>query len=450
MLTTRSQYQNDKVLVPIKLAERRILAILCYFTEDCIGPLGVNLTCHNKYEDDKKESQDFCLGWKKQPCPVAEKSTYFSSTAWEFTSAKEVWGFPTVAQYCTYGGGGYFMKLDVNRDVCVIIFDELVQFQWFDIQTRAVILEFTLYNANTNLFVYSKFVGEFPEVGGFLPYIDIQVFRLFLNSGSEGDFLLFLQFFFFLFVIAATFAMAYQVFTDVKAFFRSVWNCLDVLALLMSYTTISIFLYKITIIQKTIEQFESDKNAYVGFENLAFYDFITNTSYGVLVFLLSVRVSRILGYSGKINEMAAVISNAANDLYGFLLIFGISYFAYVICGTLLFGKEQEKYKDVFQTYGTLTEAIIGKNRVSNILTAKPGFAEFYYFTFVLFVLMTLATMAAAILNFSISTVRKEHQKLAPTNIIEVIFDRLGMLVRKLKPAKKNESKETYFCMKYSI
>lgn len=332
------------------------------------------------------------------------------------------------------------MKLDVNRDVCVIIFDELVQFQWFDAQTRGVILEFTLYNANTNLFVYSKFVAEFPEVGGFLPYIDIQVFRLYLNTGPDGDFVLFLQFFFLLFVIAATFSLAYQMFTDVKAFFKSVWNMLDVLALAMSYTTISIFIYKIFIIQKTIETFESDKNAYVGFENLAFYDFITNTSYGVLVFLLSVRVSRILGYSGKINEMAAVISNAASDLYGFLLIFGISYFAYVICGTLLFGKEQEKYKDVFQTYGTLTEAIIGKNRVSNILTAKPGFAEFYYFTFVLFVLMTLATMAAAILNFSISTVRKEHQKLAPTNIIEVIFDRLGMLVNKLKPAKKNSGR----------
>ncbi|XP_053393015.1 uncharacterized protein LOC123564401 isoform X2 [Mercenaria mercenaria] len=425
-------YMEDLSNVRVGPARLRQLRIR---QEDCIGPLGVNLTCHNKYEDEKKEMQNFCLGWKNQPCPVAEKSTYFSSAAWEFTSADEVWGFPTVAQYCTYGGGGYFMKLDVNRDVCEIIFDELVQFTWFDVQTRAVILEFTLYNANTNLFVYSKFAAEFPEFGGFLPYLDIQVFRLFLNTGSKGDFLLFLQFFFLLFVIAATFALAYQMFTDVKAFFKSVWNMLDIVALIMSYTTISIFIYKIFIIRKTIEVFENDKNEYVGFENLAFYDFITNTAYGVLVFLLSVRVSRILGYSGKINEMAAVISHAASDLYGFLLIFAITYFSYVICGTLLFGKEQEKYKDVFQTYGTLTEAIIGKNRVSNILTAKPGFAEFYYFTFVLFVLMTLATMAAAILNFSISMVRKEHQKLAPTNIIEVVFDRIGKLLNKFGPSK---------------
>lgn len=397
------------------------------------------MTCRNKYIDKKKETQDMCVGWRESPCPVSEKSTYFTSPAWQYTSADEVWGFPTVAQYCTYGGGGYFMKLDVNREVCVSIFDELVQLSWFDDKTRGVILEFTLYNANTNLFVYSKYVAEFPEVGGFLPYIDIQVFRLYSRTGPDGEYILFLQFFFLLIVFAATFKCIYEVCTDAKSYFKSVWSMLDLIALIMSYITISIFIYKISIIQKTTEVFENDKNAYVGFENLAFYDFIANTAYGILVFLLSVRVSRILGYSGKINEMASVIKTAANDLYGFLMIFGITYFSYVLCGTLLFGKEQQKYKDLFQTYGTLTEAIIGKNRVSNILLSKPGFAEFYYFTFVLFVLMTLATMAAAILNFSISVVRKEQQKIAPTNIVEVIFDRLGRLVSKVLPSRNSNT-----------
>lgn len=400
--------------------------------------------CHNKFEESKKETKDFCLGWKNQPCPVAERASFFSSPAWEFTSADEIWGFPTIAQYCTYGGGGYFMKLDVNRDVCEIIFDELLHSLWFDVQTRAIILEFTLYNVNTNLFVYSKYVAEFPEVGGFLPYIDTQVFRLYLNTGPDGDFILFLEFFFFLIVLAATFVCVYEIVTDARAFFRSVWNILDIVALLMSYTTISIFIFKMFVIKRTIEIFENDKNAYVGFENLAFYDFITNTAFGILVFLLSVRVSRILGYSGKINEMAAVISNAASDLSGFLLIFGITYFAYVIWGTLLFGKEQERYKDVFQTYGTLTEAIVGKNRVSNILSAKPGFAEFYYFTFVLFVLMTLATMAAAILNFSIAVVKKQQEKLAPTNIVEVIIDRIGKLFQKFRPSEDKKQGASYF------
>ncbi|KAL4239961.1 hypothetical protein ACF0H5_000758 [Mactra antiquata] len=421
-------YMEDLANVRVGPARLRQLRVK---PEHCVGPLMDLFTvCHDSYDEKRKETSDYCLRWYPMPCPVAQKSEYFSSDAWLYVSADEVWGFPTVASYATYGGGGYFMKLDVNRDVCGIIFAELVKASWFDAQTRAVILEFTLYNANTNLFIYSKFVAEFPQVGGFIPYTDIQVFRLYPTPDSQ-NYILFLQFVFLLIVLVATLHIIYNLATDARSFLKIFWNILDIVSLIMSYTTISIFIYKIFVIRKTIETFQEDKNAYVGFENLAFYDFVANTAYGVLVFLLSIRVSRILGYSGKINEMAAVISHAASDLYGFLLIFGITYMSYVLFGTLLFGKDTEKYKDLFQTYGTLTEAVIGKNRVANILTAKPGWAEFFYFTFVLFVLMTLATMAAAILNFSISVVKLEQKELSPTNIVEVILERIANFFRKL-------------------
>lgn len=341
-----------------------------------------------------------------------------------------------MAKYGEYAGGGYFMKLDVNRDVCVKIFSELIRHNWFDDQTRAVILEFTLYNVNTNLFVYSKFVAEFPEVGGFIPFVDIQVFRLLRDSGSAGNYILFLQFVFLLLMLAATLKCFYDLFTDAKGYFKSFWNLLDITALIMSYVSVGLYIYNYTILEKTLASFKQDRNKYVGFENLAFYDFTVNVTYALLVFILSIRVSRILGYSGKINEMADVIRKAREDLVGFAIIFGITYFAFVTWGTLLFGSETADYRDLFHTYGTLTEAVIGKNRLNTIIASKPGFAEFYYFTFVIFVLFTLVTMAASILNFSISHVKKEHQKLAPTNIVEVILDRIGKVLSKLRPKGK--------------
>ena len=412
-------------------------------SESCKGPLGEGKTCYSKYRDSKLDKQDYCVGWFPQPCDVAEKSDYFTSPAWEFISADEVWGFFTMATYATYGGGGYFMKLDVNKEVCLKIFEELARFNWYDRKTRVSILEFTLYNANKNLFVYSKFVAEFPEVGGVITFTDVQVFRLYLNTGKDGDFILLLEFLFALLVIGATFKMIYEIATDGCKYFKSVWNLLDIMALLMSYTTIIMYIYKLSILDRTISLFHEDKNAYVGFENLAFYDYFVNTTHALLVFILSVRVSKILGYSGKINEMAAVISSSASDLGGFFLIFAISYFAYVILGTELFRNDTEKYKDLFQTYGTLTEAIVGKNRLANILTSKPGYAEFYYFTFVLFVLLTLATLAAAILNFSITHVKEEQKKMAPTNIVEILADRIAWLFRWISKKLSRKSNGMY-------
>ena len=316
------------------------------------------------------------------------------------------------------------MKLDVNSHVSKEIFLELIENEWFDVQTRAVILEFTVYNANANLFAYAVFVGEFPEVGGFIPYVEMHVFRLYLHAGPDGEFILILKFAFCMMALLATLKMLYEAMGDTKAFFRCVWNYLDIAALLMSYITIGVYIYMLGVVQKTIDIFHNDQNAYVGFENIAFIDFLSNTTFGALVFLLSIRVSRILGYSGKINEMAAVISNASGDLLGFLVIFSFTTFAYVLWGNMLFGKDEAKYRSLFKSFGTITEAIIGKNRIATILLSKPLFAELYYFTFVLFVLLTLATMAAAILNFSISAVRKEQEKISSTNIVEVLWDRL--------------------------
>ena len=402
---------------------------LILFAESCRGPLGSVFSheCCNMYADWKVETSDYCIGWNLMPCAVSEKADYFSSPAWLYNSSAEVWGFPTMAEYTTYMGGGYFMKLDVNKEVSVKIFDELVQQSWIDRQTRVVILEFTLYCISSNLFAYVKFVAEFPEVGGVIPYTDIQIFRLFTNSKN----ILFLQFFFVLIVLAATVYVLYEICSNGTLYFKAIWNWLDMLALVMSYTTIIVFVIKLLIRNKTLDLFHQDKNAYVSFENLAFYDFVVNTTHGVLVFLLSVRVSRILGYSGKINEMAAVITSSAGDLAGFLVIFSVTYYAYVQLGTLLFGKGTSKYRDLFHTYGTLTEAIVGKNRLGVILTSQPMLAEFYYFTFVLFVLLTLATMAAAILNFSISQVKKESKEIQAPNIVEVIFDKLGAFIARL-------------------
>ncbi|WAQ96230.1 hypothetical protein MAR_028920 [Mya arenaria] len=106
---------------------------------------------------------------------------------------------------------------------------------------------------------------------------------------------------------------------------------------------------------------------------------------------------------------------------------------------MLFGSAEEKYSSYFKSYGTLTEAIIGKNRISNILVSKPIYAELYYFTFVLFVLFTLSTMAAAILNFSITYVKEEQAKITPKNILEVLFGRVLVFVNMIKGVKKKSA-----------
>ena len=56
----------------------------------------------------------------------------------------------------TYTGSGYYLDLDITRENTTKMLEELHSGEWTDHSTRAVIIEFTLYNANLNFFCVGR------------------------------------------------------------------------------------------------------------------------------------------------------------------------------------------------------------------------------------------------------------------------------------------------------
>ena len=52
-------------------------------------------------------------------------------------------------------------------------------FSWIDYYTRAVFLEFTVYNPNVNLFSYVNYLMEFPATGGIIASPRIISFQIY-------------------------------------------------------------------------------------------------------------------------------------------------------------------------------------------------------------------------------------------------------------------------------
>jgi len=55
-------------------------------------------------------------------------------------------------QVAVYGGGGYTQLLPNTSDALKQVFEQLQADEWIDAGTRAVFIDFTLYNPNDNLF----------------------------------------------------------------------------------------------------------------------------------------------------------------------------------------------------------------------------------------------------------------------------------------------------------
>ena len=70
------------------------------------------------------------------------------------------------AQVGTYSGGGATQNLNSLKNESALIIKELKEGLWIGRATRVVFVDFTVYNANINLFCVVKLVFEFPATGG--------------------------------------------------------------------------------------------------------------------------------------------------------------------------------------------------------------------------------------------------------------------------------------------
>lgn len=71
---------------------------------------------------------------------------------WVYATDAEVNGSSYWGQVSTYGGGGYYQDLSRTKEESMVQLQFLKEHLWLDRGTRAVFLDFSVYNGNINLF----------------------------------------------------------------------------------------------------------------------------------------------------------------------------------------------------------------------------------------------------------------------------------------------------------
>ena len=376
----------------------------------------------------------YCPGWNNTNSKHC-KNTYSNSvlmdlSIWRYHTADELGSLMTFGEFNTYSGGGYVVTLPMTRQKANAVIQDLPYSNWIDRHTRAVFLEFTLYSPNVNLFAYCKILAEFPETGSIFRWTNYHVFRPYVFIGSTGTLAIVCYAVFCITLLASTIKILQQLCTSRCKFFLVAWNVTDLLCILLSYGLISVFVLRTLKSKEAMDDFlpRLIRNEFTNFQQVINLDYTVECLLGVLVFIVTLRILKILGYNKRLTEITAVITNAARDLAGFGVVFAVIFFAYVLYGYLLFGKSVDGYKNVFSSFGTLTNTLIGKNKLDVMIHSIPGIAQLYYFSYNFVVLWTVMTMFAAILNKSIEEVRAEMKK---TPRIYGVFDMITTSIQSL-------------------
>ena len=141
------------------MRQLRIKSTLCLVANE-------NFTCEYDYNFLNEEKRSFEPGWLSE---TKIKNNSKIAQSFEYKSSDELDTYVYQGDHGSYSGNGYVYELrgrlsDIRNNLST-----LHQLGWIDPWTRAIMIQFSLYNPNVDLFISNTLITEFLSTGGIYP-----------------------------------------------------------------------------------------------------------------------------------------------------------------------------------------------------------------------------------------------------------------------------------------
>ena len=381
---------------------------------------------------DNEETRDFCPGWStnrsySEPCNWDE---------FKYKTADELKTYSSAGRLGYYGGGGYVIKLNYAQSATLQRLEELQKNNWIDRNTRAVILEFSIYNVNVNLFSTCMISAEFNEGGGMLPKWRFEPVRLIKGTDIQAQINTVCEV---LFVAATAFFTLRELWNIKKqkcSYFFDNWNLMELCILFVSYTTIALYFYRYFLTQEALTIFaETFGNGYVRLDSAAVVDQFYLFSVAFIVFFCTVKIIKLLQFNNRMNVLALTIKSCWNELKIFFIAFFIVFFAFSCLFFFMFHKALEHFAQIVPAVQTSFKMMMGKFDFKAMNEANP-MSPILFFIFSVMNSMILVNIMLTIIIQSFNQIKLDLQKRDNRlNVIDQAWSNFRQAVRKEQPRR---------------
>uniref|UniRef100_A0A674GK00 Polycystin 2 like 1, transient receptor potential cation channel n=1 Tax=Taeniopygia guttata TaxID=59729 RepID=A0A674GK00_TAEGU len=374
--------------------------------------------CYDVYSEDKEERISFGL---------------INGTAWRYHSEEELGGSSHWGRLTSYSGGGYYIDLKMTREESAEALQVLKEKLWLDRGTRVVFIDFSVYNANINLFCVLRLVVEFPATGGAVPSWQIRTVKLIRYVTAWDFFIVACEIVFCVFIFYYVVEEALELRIHKFQYFTSIWNILDVVVILLSIVAIGFHIFRTTEVNRLLGELLEHPNTYADFEFLAFWQTQYNNMNAVNLFFAWIKIFKYISFNKTMTQLSSTLARCAKDILGFAIMFFIVFFAYAQLGYLLFGTQVENFSTFVKCIFTQFRIILGDFDYNSIDNANRVLGPIYFVTYVFFVFFVLLNMFLAIINDTYSEVKDElssqKDELQLSDILKQSYNRTLMRLK---------------------
>uniref|UniRef100_A0A8B9JBS6 Polycystic kidney disease 1 like 2a n=1 Tax=Astyanax mexicanus TaxID=7994 RepID=A0A8B9JBS6_ASTMX len=393
--------------------------------------------CHAPYSWDMEDLGSYGPGWNPSIDANLSKTL---PTPWQYQTQSRLRAHPIWGGVAVYRGGGFVVDLGPNRENASSSLQYLFENTWLDMFTRAIFVEFTVYNANVNLFCIVTLMFETTAVGAFQYRNELQSVRLYQSTGGLHIFVMASEVVYFLFIFYYMFQQGKLMKQQKWEYFRSKWNLLDMAIIILSWSALPVFIKRTLLGNQSIEYYQNHKDEYAGFNETATADAVLGYIIAFLVLLATVKLWHLLRLNPKLHMITSTLQRAWNDISGFIVVMTIMFLAYSVACNLLYGWKLYSYRTLLNAAQTIVSLQLGIFNYEEVLDYNPVLGAFIVGSCIIFMTFVVLNLFISVILVAFSEEQIHHKPSEEEEIVDLMLMKICSLFGvKVKNQQQNDS-----------
>ncbi|XP_062032025.1 polycystin-1-like protein 2 [Lepus europaeus] len=405
---------NSKLVGSAQIRQVRVRQGSCPLAQQLQASLD---GCRAPYSLDVEDLTDYGEGWNAS---ALNNSNSFPQ-AWQYLSQSQRQGYPTWGKLAVYGGGGYVVSLSSDRQKASRVLQYLFDNTWLDTQTRAVFVEFTVYNANVNLFCIVTLTLETSALGTFFAHAALQSLRLYPFTDGWHPFVVAAELIYFLFLLYYMIEQGKLLRKQKWGYFSSKWNLLELGIILASWSALVVFVKRAILAERDLRRCRKHREEAISFSETAAADAALGYIIAFLVLLSTVKLWHLLRLNPKMNMITAALRRAWGDISGFGGVVLIMLVAYSVASNLIFGWKLRSYKTLFDAAETMISLQLGIFNYEEVLDYSPVLGSFLIGSCIVFMTFVVLNLFISVILVAFSEEQKCNQLSEEEEIMDLLL-----------------------------
>uniref|UniRef100_A0A3Q1BIH9 Polycystic kidney disease 1 like 2a n=1 Tax=Amphiprion ocellaris TaxID=80972 RepID=A0A3Q1BIH9_AMPOC len=374
--------------------------------------------CHAPYSWELEDMGSYGLGWSRS---VGDNASVNHNSPWTYRSQSKLRAYPIWGSVRLYRGGGFVVDLGPDLQNSSRILQYLYDNTWIDVYTQAIFVEFTVYNANVNLFCIVTLMLETTFRS------ELQSVRLYQSTGGLHIFVMASEAIYFLFIIYYMVIQGKLMRKQKWSYFKSKWNLLELVIIILSWSALSVFIKRTLLGKRDMNYYQNNKDQYASFHETAKADAVLGYLIAFLVLLATVKLWHLLRLNPKLHMITATLQRAWTDISGFLVVMTIMFLAYSIASNLMYGWKLYSYRTLLDAAQTMVSLQLGIFNYEEVLNYNPVLGAFLIGSCIVFMTFVVLNLFISVILVAFSQEQIHHKPSEEDEIVDLMLMKLCSL-----------------------